>query len=146
MILEVALGILLTVFTVIIHALCTLHVLRMIETDSIRTWAPHSHFTRMASVATLVVVLLLAALLESASWAVAFFSMGAFDNFESAMYFSMVTFTTLGYGDLTPAEGWRLLAGLEAACGIIMFAWSTALLIALMNRLISSSSPSQSPP
>lgn len=53
------------------------------------------------------------------------------------MYFSMVTFTTLGYGDITLGGDWRLLASFEAANGIIMFGWTTALIVAYLQRMIS---------
>ena len=44
-------------------------------------------------------------------------------NFFDCIYFSTVTFTTLGYGDFRPLEGWgRLLAGSEAFIGALMMA------------------------
>ena len=41
----------------------------------------------------------------------------------------MVTFTTLGYGDVLLNERWRILGSFEAANGIIMFGWTTAIII-----------------
>ncbi|GAI81392.1 unnamed protein product, partial [marine sediment metagenome] len=39
------------------------------------------------------------------------------------IYFSTITFTTLGYGDFRPLEGWgRILAGSEAFIGAFMMA------------------------
>jgi len=60
---------------------------------------------------------------------------GAIEQLESALYFSMVTFTTLGYGDVTLSTDWRLLASFEAANGIMMFGWSTTLVAAFIQRL-----------
>jgi hypothetical protein len=60
---------------------------------------------------------------------------GAFSALEPALYFSTVTFATLGYGDITLNESWRLLASFEAANGIIMFGWTTALIFAVVQRL-----------
>jgi voltage-gated potassium channel Kch len=51
------------------------------------------------------------------------------------MYFSIVTFTTLGYGDVLVAEQWRILAATEAANGIIMFGWTTALIVYFLGQL-----------
>jgi len=56
-------------------------------------------------------------------------------TFEEAIYFSVVTFTTLGYGDITLADHeWRLLSGVEALNGILLVGWSTALLYAVFQR------------
>ena len=48
----------------------------------------------------------------------------------------MVAFTTLGFGDVTLGETWRVLSTFEAANGIIMFGWTTALIVAFVQRLI----------
>jgi hypothetical protein len=48
----------------------------------------------------------------------------------------MVSFTTLGYGDIVLGEGWRLLASFEAANGIILFGWTTALIFAFIHHFV----------
>ena len=53
-----------------------------------------------------------------------------FPNFADALYFSLVTFTTLGYGDFQPADGYRLFAASQAVYGYIFL----GLLIALISR------------
>lgn len=55
-------------------------------------------------------------------------------SFESALYFSFVTFTTVGYGDITLGEGYRLLSGIEATNGILLFGWTTAMLFSVVQR------------
>lgn len=45
-----------------------------------------------------------------------------------------VTFTTLGYGDIVLGPEWRLLSGIEAINGIVLFGWSTAFLFAIVQR------------
>ena len=47
----------------------------------------------------------------------------------------MVTYTTLGYGDVVLIERWRLLSSFEATNGIIMFGWTTAIVIAAVQRI-----------
>jgi voltage-gated potassium channel Kch len=54
---------------------------------------------------------------------------------ETALYFSMVTFTTLGYGDVVLDERWRLMAAFEAANGIIIFGLTTAAVVAVVQRV-----------
>lgn len=57
------------------------------------------------------------------------------DNYEKAVYFSFVTFTTLGYGDVTlSTQDWRVLSGVEAMNGILLAGWSTALLFVVVQR------------
>lgn len=54
---------------------------------------------------------------------------------EEALYFSTVTFASLGYGDIVLSSRWRLVSAIEAANGVILFAWSTAFLMTLTRRL-----------
>jgi len=59
----------------------------------------------------------------------------AFSDFEQALYFSTVTYATIGYGDLVMPHQWRILGAIEGAAGIIMLGWSTAFLISLLSQL-----------
>jgi hypothetical protein len=56
-------------------------------------------------------------------------------SLEAATYFSAVTFTTLGYGDITLSDAWRLLSGFEAINGIVLIGWTTAFLYAVLSRI-----------
>jgi voltage-gated potassium channel len=56
-------------------------------------------------------------------------------SFEEAVYFSFVTFTTLGYGDITLSEGFRLLSGIEALNGIILVGWTTAMIFSVVQHI-----------
>lgn len=58
-----------------------------------------------------------------------------FSSFSEAVYFSLVTFTTLGYGDISLGSNWRLLSGLEAINGIMLIGWSTAMMFALIQNI-----------
>lgn len=53
-------------------------------------------------------------------------------------YYSVVTFTTLGYGDITISSEWRMLSGFEAINGIMLIGWSTALMYSLIQRIFRS--------
>ncbi|MGW8286164.1 MAG: potassium channel family protein [Candidatus Deferrimicrobiaceae bacterium] len=71
-------------------------------------------------------------------WALTYFllpDLGALRAFPNALYFSYITFTTLGYGDITIVSRWRLLSGVEAMNGILLFGWSTAMLFGLIQHL-----------
>ena len=68
-------------------------------------------------------------------WAVLYFyDWGAFKNFGTAMYFSLASFTTLGATELSLPPQHRMIGAFESAAGMMMFGWSTALLVAVVVR------------
>ncbi len=69
------------------------------------------------------------------AWAGVYYTLGEFTEFSRALYFSVVTSTTLGYGDITLAERWQLFASFQAMGGLILFGVSTAFLLGVMRRL-----------
>ena len=74
-------------------------------------------------------------LVEIAVWAVVYAWSGAMSDLQTALYFSAVTYTTTGYGDVVLPEAWRLDGGVEALTGILMCGWSTGFFFAIVNRL-----------
>ena len=91
--------------------------------------------TEIRVLALLVLALFAGHLLQFAIWAILFFYLGEFADFQTAFYHSVVNFTSLGYGDLVMSERWRLLGALEAANGILMFGLSLGALLSVMTRL-----------
>jgi hypothetical protein len=88
-------------------------------------------FHRLSSV---LAMLFLGICMQMTLWALAWRSLGEFSNFEEALYFSGVTFTSLGYGDIVVKGPNRLLAPLEATTGLIMFAVLTAVFLEALQR------------
>jgi hypothetical protein len=82
-----------------------------------------------------VLMMFYVSLFEALIWALTYLAVGAISGLEEALYFSTVTYTTLGYGDVLLDQSWRLLASFQAANGIIMFGWTTALIVNYVNRL-----------
>jgi hypothetical protein len=74
-------------------------------------------------------------LVEITVWAVYFTGTGGMPDLDSALYFSVVTYTTTGYGDLVLPERWRLVGGVEALTGILMCGWSTGFFFAIVNQI-----------
>ena len=87
--------------------------------------------------------LLLAATIESSRsirleiwlYALLYLQLETFRHFEQALYFSTVTYSTIGYGDVVMPHEWRILGAIEGAAGIIMLGWSTAFLVSLLSQL-----------
>jgi ion channel len=74
-------------------------------------------------------------LVEISVWAAVYVWNGAMADLPTALYFSAVTYTTTGYGDLVLPKDWRLDGGVEALTGILMCGWSTGFFFAIVNRL-----------
>ena len=69
------------------------------------------------------------------SYAVLYHALGATLGFEDALYFSTVTYSTIGYGDLTLPRSWRILGAIEGANGVILLGWSTAFFVSVVGRI-----------
>ena len=132
---QVVFGIALMLITTVIHALCTAAVLWVLRQTHAKEWGNRSAMTRVSLISGLVLVMFIASLLEAGVWAAAYLKVGAIPDLETALYFSTVTFTTLGYGDVTLDTSWRLLSAFQAANGTIMFGWTTAIVVAVLRRV-----------
>jgi hypothetical protein len=123
-------------FTILVHALAVGATVNFVRRER-RLGRAGAGFRIDISIVTLaILVALVAHLIEIAVWAVLFVICGEFRGFGIAFYHSAVNYTTLGYGDVLMTPGWRLLGPLEAANGMLMFGVSTALIFAVMQRLI----------
>jgi hypothetical protein len=90
----------------------------------------------MGIVALAIFSALAAHLTEIAFWAVLYVICGEFAEFGTAYYHSAVNYTSLGYGDLIMSSSWKLLGPLETANGMLLFRVSTAMIFAVIQRLI----------
>ena len=76
-------------------------------------------------------------MIEIFLWAIVYLWFSAYTHvygIEDSLYFSLVTFTTVGYGDIVLPPDARMLSGIEAMNGIFLFGWSTALFFAVVQR------------
>lgn len=99
-------------------------------------WLAHpASFLKTSSVMVVVVLwTLLGITVSTWLWAILFFLSGTLSTLEEALYFTIVTFTTLGYGDITLDTDWRLLSGLTAVNGLIIFGLNTAFLVQFVEK------------
>jgi hypothetical protein len=99
----------------------------------VRMHPDEGHSGLAANILSLSLVMLLMMLgnfVQMALWALLFLLLGEFGDFATALYFSGVTFATLGYGDMVLSPQWRLLSPLASGNGILMFGVSTAVMTA----------------
>ena len=99
---------------------------------------PPGRGTHGPAVLLTVAVLALLAMhtLEAWCWAAIYLALGEFPTLEEALYFSVVTATTLGYGELVLGARWRLLSTFEAMGGLLLFAVSAAYLVAVLRHFL----------
>lgn len=109
------------------------YTLRQLDSSEL----PPSAGTDFKVVSMILMILFSGHLLQFATWAALFMGLGEFSNFDAAFYHSVVNFTSLGYGDIVMSDKWRLLGGLEAANGILMFGLTAGSIMAAMSRLFS---------
>jgi hypothetical protein len=131
---NLVLGALVIGLTVIVHTI------GLIGVTHAMTWLTgifRIHHRRSRVLAMIVVVFGVFAVLtvEVWLWAAAFVFLGVVPDFETALYFSTITFSTVGYGDVVPAHEWRQFAALEGVNGFLLIGWSTAYLIAAGMRV-----------
>jgi hypothetical protein len=81
-----------------------------------------------------VSVLMIAHVLEVFVWSLAYAMVDAAPTGADLLYFAFVNYTTLGYGDLTPVDRWRLIGPITAMNGVLLFGWSTAVIFEVLRR------------
>jgi hypothetical protein len=74
-------------------------------------------------------------LLQIAMWAGFYVRWGALQDFETALYFSIVSYATVGYGDVVLPLQWRLVGAIEGITGILLFGWSTGFIFVVVSKL-----------
>ena len=79
--------------------------------------------------------LMLLHLAETCIWAAFYSWRGLFGNYETSLYFSLGTYTTIGYGDVLLPQNWRLLGALEGISGVLLCGLSTAFLFSVVSAL-----------
>ena len=137
---EIAMGAGIMVLTTLIHSLFMVGGIRLAEWRISRFGGARGHIMRAALVSGHIVWMFLAIVIEAWLWALLYLYkplITSIPDLETAFYFSMVTYTTLGYGDVVLTGNWRTLASIQAANGVIIFGWTTALIFLFIQRIYS---------
>ncbi len=128
------LGTLVISLTVVIHTGGLVIVANVMNTITER-YPLHGYRRKVTAMVTVVHGLFLVHAVEIWIWAAVYFITGAVSDFSDSLYFSAITFSTLGYGDALLDDEWQLLAGLEGISGFLLIGWSTAYLVAASTRI-----------
>ena len=89
------------------------------------------------AVFTLGIVLAMLALHGIEIWAFAFtyLATGAVRGLEEALYFSTISYSTVGFNDTHISPEWRLLGAFESILGVFLLGWSTAFFFRMLGRI-----------
>jgi voltage-gated potassium channel Kch len=117
---------------VVIHAFGVTSALRWLRGQQFTSWQPASSIRTFVRLAAWIVLLHVT---EITVWALSYSALRAFPELQSALYFSGVTYTTTGYGDLVLPQRWRMVGAVEALTGILMCGWSTAFFFEIVHRV-----------
>lgn len=121
--------------TTFVHGMFVAAAAALFRTILNRAYGAVRFFRDSIELALLVLWLMLAHFIEMGMWAWTYLRLGLFDHWEKALYFSSVSYTTLGSADVLLPEGWRILAGATGANGFMLFGLSAAFLFEVAGQL-----------
>jgi voltage-gated potassium channel Kch len=121
--------------TVVIHFAGLLVLMWLLRARGHRFRAHESAIGQGAAIVFVVLGLVAIHTVEIWLYAVVYWTIAALPDFESALYFSTTSFTTIGYGDVVLEKQWRVFGAIEGANGLLLFGWSTAFLFAVTARM-----------
>jgi hypothetical protein len=134
MILNLLLGTVIISTTVVIHTFGLIFITKAM-TYLVSHFRMHGRRSRTVAMITVMMGLFGVITAEIWLWAGFYMTLAVFDDLPTALYFSITTFATVGFGDVVPNEYWRILAALEGINGFLLIGWSTAYLIAAGTRV-----------
>lgn len=138
MIAELSIATLMVLLTVVIHGAGLFGLSRALRLEAREEAAAHLHPMSPRGMAiTLALVLGLIALhgVEIWTYALLYLTLDAVHALREAVYFSTITYATIGYSDNAIAPGWKLIAAIEGVNGVILLGWSTAFFVRVVARM-----------
>jgi hypothetical protein len=136
MISQLLLATVMVVITVLMHGAGIAGLARTLRFDPSSVEA-HHHFSTRHAFMILVIVLALFTLHGIEIWLYAglYLLLNAVADFETALYFSTITYAGIGFDDGDMAKRWRLVSAIEGVNGILLLGWSTAFFVTVVARL-----------
>lgn len=130
------LGLVMLVSCVAIQCFVVGLLLRVLTTLKLRDKIKPTLSSTMSVLSGVVLIMVGGNVCQAALWAVLFMVLDEFNDFATAFYFSVVNFTTLGYGDLGMSEQYRLLGAFEAGNGVVMLGLTTSVMFLVLNTAV----------
>jgi len=121
--------------TVLIHLAGLAVLIALMRFHGDRMLSSQAMFNQLVAIIGVAFGLFALHTIEIWTYALVYDLLHATPDFESALYFSTVTYATIGYGDLTLTKPWRILGAIEGANGVILLGWSTAFFVSVVTRM-----------
>ena len=136
MLIQLTLSTAMVVTTILIHGAGITALARGMRMETDVAEAEH-HFSLKRAAAILAIVLALFTLhgIEIWLYAAVYLAIGAVQNLEAAVYYSTITYASIGFGDAEMARSWRLVGAIEGINGVLLLGWSTAFFVTVVARL-----------
>lgn len=135
-----ALALLLVFMSVAVHAVAVAHMMMRL-TNNVHLRVLNVLRSHVLLLFLLFTVLLASHLVQAALWGAAYYMVGGFEDLATSLYFSLSSYTTVGFADAVLPEHLRMLGPLEAATGVLMFGWSTGYIFAFATRMMAAQQP-----
>ncbi len=134
---KLAIGAVMIAITIVIHAFACDKVFNFIENHAKSFAETFRGFWKIWSLIVSIFMIGAAIMIDIWLWTLLFYGLerDVFSRIEDALYFTTITFTTVGYGDIVLPPEWRLLSSSTAINGMIIFGWSTAFIFEIMASL-----------
>ena len=123
------------IITVLVHFAGLTVLMMILKRYALRLHRRHNVIGQALVIIGVVLSLFFIHGIEIWTYAGVYVVLNALPTFEAALYFSTTSFSTLGYGDVTIDNHWRLLAAIEGINGFILIGWSTAFFVSLMQQM-----------
>lgn len=130
---QLILGVLISLGNIAIHAVVMAAVVSTVR-HALKWDRSRHQFWLIAIMVATVGVLIIAHVAEVIVWSLAYSILDVAPSGADVLYFAFVNYTTLGYGDVLPAERWRLLGPMAAMNGVLLFGWSTAVIFEVLRQ------------
>ena len=146
MFLPIAISLGIVALTILIHGTGSIFLVKYLF-EKHNTYSETIGFTKaMKVLCSTAIFLVVLHFIEIMIWGICILiipNIEQINNIEEALYFSMVTYTTVGYGDIVLIPYWRVMSGFEAMNGILLFGWSSALFFSIVQRILATLHPNK---
>ena len=139
MFLNITIGVFIIGITILIHGYGTFFWVKLLVRKNKGKQKQNWNIKNVWFLIYTAIFLLTLNFIEAIIWGFTYYTLPGITEFESlekAIYFSLVTFTTLGYGEITISSTNRILAGFEAMDGVLLLGWTTAIMFSVLQYTI----------